>query len=371
MADIVLYRNTMRLCTAYTILILTTLCGTAAADSVDDVVRARMQQDRIPGAVIAIEIDGEVDVRAYGVQSLESGAPMEPDAVFEYSSITKGLTGTALMTLVESGRVDLDESVTTYLTDAPESWSPITVRHSMTHSHGLPEILMVLAQVEVTGRITGEEQLQHLYEHDPLGVPGAQFFYTNTGPFLAGQIIERVTDETYNSFLRKAVFDPAGMKNATTVDDPPDAERVVETYTLRQDAHVPWSLTANVSMADDLAWCGVMGTAEDLVRFAQAFRSHELIQQDTVDDMLDGKLTTSTGSVVGAGWFVREYDRGRAIAHEGHTGTAFVAFLDQPITFVVLTTLTKGNQPPFGADKGHSSRSFLEAVMGARLEQTD
>ena len=102
----------------------------ARADAIDDYIKVEMERRHIPGLALAVARNGKiVKVRGYGVANLEHDVPVTPDTVFELASVTKQFTASAIMLLVEDGKVQLDDPVTWHLLRAPETWKKITVRY--------------------------------------------------------------------------------------------------------------------------------------------------------------------------------------------------------------------------------------------------
>ncbi len=113
--------------------------GFAVPDSLDAFIKRALREQRIPGLALAVARNGTVlALRAYGVADRESGSPVTPETRFELGSVSEQFTAAGILLLVDEGKIDLDASVLTYLPDAPEAWSPITVRHLLTHTFGLP-----------------------------------------------------------------------------------------------------------------------------------------------------------------------------------------------------------------------------------------
>src|SRR2546422_8232866 len=109
--------------------------------SIDDYIKVEMERRHIPGLALAVARNGKiVKVRGYGIANLEHDVPVTPDTVFELASVSKQFTATAIMLLVEAGKVRLDEPILTYLPRGPETWKGITVRHLLTHTSGLPTL---------------------------------------------------------------------------------------------------------------------------------------------------------------------------------------------------------------------------------------
>jgi len=108
------------------------------AGRVDEYVKAEMQRQRIPGVALAVVRNGQVVLaRGYGLANVEHQVPVKPETVFQSGSMGKQFTAAAVLTLVEEGRLALDDKAGKYFPDAPEGWKNITVRHLLTHTAGL------------------------------------------------------------------------------------------------------------------------------------------------------------------------------------------------------------------------------------------
>lgn len=108
------------------------------ADDADDLIRAEMKQKKIPGLSLAVLKHGQIlKSQGYGLANRADATPATPDSVYKIASVSKQFMATGIMVLVQQGRVRVDAPVRTYLTDAPESWNDITVRHLLTHTAGL------------------------------------------------------------------------------------------------------------------------------------------------------------------------------------------------------------------------------------------
>src|SRR5262249_33049986 len=117
--------------------ILLCLCGPAVAqgDKVDAYLRAGMEKRHIPGGSGAVVRDGQVTLaKGYGLANVELSAPAGADTVYELASVTKQFTATAIMMLVEEGKVGLEDPVTKLLPELPSAWSGVTLRHLLTHT---------------------------------------------------------------------------------------------------------------------------------------------------------------------------------------------------------------------------------------------
>ena len=170
----------------------------------------------IPGVALGILESGRVTLRGFGVTSVEDPLPITDHTVFPIASISKTFAATAMMRLVEQGKVDLRAPVRTYLPDfrvQDEAVSrDVTIWNLLTHSSGW--------EGQVSGPDRGEETLKHFVstigELMQLAPPGAAWSYNNAGFSVAGRVIETVTGTSINAAIRDLVFKPLGLTHAGT-----------------------------------------------------------------------------------------------------------------------------------------------------------
>lgn len=183
----------------------------------DGVVPAGLDRAGIAGAAVTIVRDGQVlTSRGYGLADTATGAPVDPErTLFRVGSVAKVFTATAVLQLVEQGRIDLDADVRRHL-DFPlplRFEPPVTMRHLLTHSAGFEE--------RIRGLITLGEGTEDLRDHlatDPpaqVFAPGTTPAYSNYGYGLAGYVVERVSGMPFADYVQRFVLDPAGMSSST------------------------------------------------------------------------------------------------------------------------------------------------------------
>src|SRR5207253_4926212 len=184
----------------------------------DGIMPQQLATDDIAGAVISIVKDGKVIfAKGYGYSNIEKRTPVSPDAtLFRPGSISKLFTWTAVMQLVEQGKLDLDRDINTYLDfKIPEKFGKsITLRNIMTHTPGFEEQIKDLISDEGSPIATLK---QHLTTHIPERIfpPGTTPAYSNYGASLAGYIVERVSGRPFNDYVAESIFKPLGMSHST------------------------------------------------------------------------------------------------------------------------------------------------------------
>ena len=208
------------------------LAGLAAPRSVgelDALIAREVSNSRYPGFAVAIVKDGRtVFSKGYGVSNLTTKTPVTADAPFMIASVSKVVTGTALMQLVQMGKIDLDTDINTYLPFRivnPRAAGAITLRLLATHTSGLVDDLETLTASYAPGdsAISLEDFLKSYYlpggsrysatNNFAATQPGQKFEYTNIGIALSAYLLELRTGASFDAFTRERIFKPLGMSN--------------------------------------------------------------------------------------------------------------------------------------------------------------
>src|SRR6185436_15348616 len=149
--------------------------------------------------------------RAFGQANREWGVANTPDTEFRLGSITKQFTAAAILQLAEQGKLSLDDPVSKYYAAAPPAWAPITIKHLLTHTSGIPSYtgLPTFFSTAQSRTEMKPEEIVALTKDKPLEfAPGARFNYDNTGYVLLGVVIEKVSGQTYAQYLQDHIFGP-------------------------------------------------------------------------------------------------------------------------------------------------------------------
>jgi CubicO group peptidase (beta-lactamase class C family) len=309
---------------------------TAAADRVDDFVKAQMSHRKIPGLVLAIVKDGKpVKHEAYGIANLELNVPVRKDTAFEIGSVTKQFTAAMVLLLVEDGKLSLDDKVTRFFDNAPASWQDITVRHLLTHTSGLRNYTG-LAGFEVTKKLTAQKFVATLGAHSLESKPGEAFKYCNSGYNLAGYIIEKVTGKTYWDVLRARILEPLEMRATTKRDLEPIIPNRADGYELKQGK---W-INRDSDLTDVFAAGAIVSTMGDLLKWNAALDNGRLLSQRSRELMWTGvKLNSGVTYPYGLGWRLDDHNKKRTIWHSGSTSgftASLLRFPEERLAIIVL-----------------------------------
>ncbi|WP_394618002.1 serine hydrolase domain-containing protein [Lentzea sp. JNUCC 0626] len=306
----------------------------------------------IPGAAVGIFHDGREHYLTHGVTSVENPLPVTEDTLFLLGSITKTYTATAIMRLVEQGRVELDAPVRTYvpelrLLDDRE----FTVRQLLNHTSGLDWGTLV-----DTGE--GDDALRrHVDELATLklvGEAGERPSYSQSGFNLAGRIIENVTGQTYEQAMTSLLLEPLGLGNTHFERDAVMTRRFAVGHEKGEVAR-PWRHWRANNPGG-----GIAASVADLLTWARFHLGDgggiDLAAMREPTAVLRG---SNLGDAIGVGWFLREIDGVAAIGHGGSSNGQFAELLIVPsLGFAVVSI---ANQGPDGIP-------FNQAVVRQALE---
>ena len=200
----------------------------ALGDFIDGIMKAHTEDLRIPGAVVTVVKNGKVlYAKGYGMQDIAAGKPVDPaTSLFRIGSTSKLFTWTAVMQLVEQGKLDLDGDVNSYLKTfkiKDAYGKPVRIRDLMTHSAGWEDGALGYLIIEDSAGVEPIATTMEKHQPDRVRPPGALASYSNYGAALAGLIVEQVSGEPFNDYIRKHILEPLDMKYATFQEPVPDA----------------------------------------------------------------------------------------------------------------------------------------------------
>jgi CubicO group peptidase (beta-lactamase class C family) len=239
---------------------------------IDGVMAEQLKSYHIPGATVAVVADGELlFAKGYGYADIEARRPAIADrTLFRPGSVSKVITWTAVMQLVDEGKLDLDADVNEYLTDfkiPPAFGEPITLADCMTHSAGFEDRRVALLKA-------GPDDLKPLGTYLKAGVlarvfpPGEVPAYSNYGTSLGGYIVEVVSSVPFDQYVEENIFEPLGMTRSTFREPVPPA--------LEEDLAVGYTFEGGAFQAQDFEWLqeypagSMSATATDMARFMLA-----------------------------------------------------------------------------------------------------
>jgi CubicO group peptidase (beta-lactamase class C family) len=212
-------RKTNRLWLCIAVFLLASQHAAIAQDhaaKIQEVLALAHKYRQFNGTALVAENGKVIYKGAFGPANIEWDIPNTPDTKFRLGSITKQFTATVILQLVEQGKIKLDAKLTDYLPEyRKDTGDKVTIHHLLTHTSGIPSYTSQPGFFENVSRnpYKVDEFVKKYASDDFEFQPGSKYTYNNSGYFLLGAIIERVTGKTYEQVLQANIFDPAGMKN--------------------------------------------------------------------------------------------------------------------------------------------------------------
>jgi len=328
---------------------------TVSLDSrVDAYVTSQLKEQRVPGIELGVMRDGHiVKARGYGLADVELDVPVTPETVFQMGSVGKQFTATAVMMLVQDGKVGFDDTITKYFPEGPAAWHDITVRELLTHTSGIPdygaeENTMSKGVIDFRKDYT-EDELVRIFAALPLDFPpGSKWSYSNTGYVLLGVLIHRVTGQFYGDVLQERIFKPLGM-SATRIISEADiiphrssGYRLVDGVLKNQE----WVAPSLNTTADGALYSNV----RDMGKWDAALYTARLLPPAALAAMWTPvRLNDGTTHPYGFGWEVTSVNGHRVVRHDGawQGFTMSIArYVDDRLTVIVFTNLDEDHSHP-------------------------
>lgn len=314
----------------------------AQAKQIDETVAA-FARDRLPGAVVLVARNGETVFRkAYGWSDIDRRQPMDPAVQMPIGSLTKQFTATAIMLLMEEGKLALGDSAALYLLDFAPQLKDVSIEQLLSHTSGVPDYTK-------SWRMWLPEFSNDISLHDLLGrirgksldfAPGSRYEYSNSNYVLLGAIIEKVSGQSYGKFVEQRIFVPLDMRNTAYGGFERAAAMRARGYEADDGK---FSAPRSVSTSLVYAAGGVVSSADDLARWDVAVSGGKLLKASSWQRV----FTAVPPSRYGYGWSIGQL---QGVAEYSHGGsiygyTSFVARLPEQGLYVAVLANASGDAP--------------------------
>lgn len=330
------------------------------ATPVSEYVKVEMERQHIPGLSLLVAKGGNVVfANGFGLANVELQVPVKPETIFQSGSVGKQFTATAVMMLVEEGKVGLDDPLTRYFKDSPRSWNDVTVRELLSHTAGFGDYPK---DFDFRKDWT-ESELLKLVEGIPLAyAPGTKWQYSNLGYLTLGILIHRVTGEFYGDFLQQRIFRPLDMNSTRIISEADIVQNRAAGYRLVKGElkNQEWVAPMINTTADGSLYFSTL----DLANWDAALYTGKLLKKSSLDQMWTvAKLKNGQPNKgnYGFGWFIDDRHGHRCIHHDGAWQgfqTAIDRYVDDQLTVIALANLA-GAQP--GKITQHVAEMYLAA----------
>jgi D-alanyl-D-alanine carboxypeptidase len=295
-----------------------------------------------PGAAVLVERNGQVLLRkGYGMANVELGVPIAPEMVFRLGSITKQFTAVAILKLAEAGKLRLDDDITRYLPDFPTHGQKITLEHLLTHTSGIKSYTSLPAWRKVIREDRTPQQMVDLFKDEPADfAPGEKWLYDNSGYFLLGMVIEKVTGKSYAAALADMLFTPLGLTHTVYGTDAPLLPGRVAGY---EGGPGHYRNADYLSMTQPYAAGALLSTVDDLARWERALFSGTLVRPDLLARMTTPyRLKNGKSTGYGYGLGIWTFEGHRVIEHGGGINGFTTELLRLPEDGIVVVVLSNG-----------------------------
>ncbi|MDO6447968.1 serine hydrolase domain-containing protein [Oceanobacillus profundus] len=330
-------------------------------DDLDDEIEEALADRVMPGAVVLIARDGEiVKHQAYGYAArytddqfteMDEPVSMQEDTIFDVASISKLFTATAIMQLWDQGAFELDDPVYWYIPEfAAQGKEDVTIRHLLTHTSGFrPSTTEPIHEMEGT-----REELLDFVLNEPLqNPPGTAYVYSDVDYITLGVLIERVSGERQDDFVREFITEPLNMSD-TMYDPSADLQ-----HRIAATEYQPWTNRGIVwgSVHDEKAWAldgvaghaGVFSSASDLAVFAEMmlnkgnYEGTQILTEEAFEQINTNWNEAFPGQDQGIGWelnqewYMDDLAEFNTMGHTGYTGTSIVVSPNKESVTILLT----------------------------------
>ena len=309
------------------------------AKATDSIADAVLRRGRVASMSIAVVRGRDTLVmKGYGLADIENEVPAAPQTVYRIGSVTKQFTSVAVMQLIEQGKLSLDDEVTKYVPSAPTHGRRILIRHLLNHTSGIPSYTDVGGSFGRVMRLDlPHDSLLATIRDDSLQFePGSHFYYNNTGYFLLGMVIERVTGKRYGDYLRDVLFTPNALASTVYCSEAPIIKHRARGY----NGGATMMNADYISMDLPFAAGSLCSTIGDLVAWTRLLHSGKLVNASSFTTMTTPvKLSSGRPMSYGFGLSIDTLGSHRRVHHGGGIN-GFISELahypDDSLTVVVL-----------------------------------
>ena len=326
------------------LLLLLPTISFAQIDSTDIIVKQMMEKQKIVGLSLAVIKNGkQVINKGYGLANVELKVPVNSETVIRIGSVSKQFFTTAIMKLMQEGKLSIEDSVHKFFPDAPESWRPITIKNLMSHTSGLQREGPAYDNYKIQPDINIIRSAYSL----PLNFKtGEKYEYCNLAYFMLADIISQVSGMPWQDYIKEKLFLPAGMNKSYLTDFYTIIPNRANGYMHKRDSLV--NATAMLAIRPS---GGFLSTSSDLIKWEQAMREEKnILTKENWEQLWQPFIKTSAKETskeyYGFGWVIDEYKGHKLIVHSGANigfRSVFARFVNDGLSIIILTNTDEAN----------------------------
>ena len=335
-----------------------------------------MRQEQVPGLAIGVIQGGQlVYAHGFGVKNLaHDHDPVTPRSLFHMASITKTFVATSIMQLVEGGKINLDAPVVQYLPYfrlADDRYPTITVRQMVTHTSGMPDVEDYEWDKPQYDDGALERYVRSVSNQKLIFAPGTDFRYSNMAFEVLGDLISKVSGESFDDYVQQQILTPLKMKDSTLLIKKTSPGLMTWGHERDLSGHVfPSKVYPYNRMHSPSS--NLHSNVEDMARWALANLNHgeldgrRILKEQTYDIMWKPAHKLSDGRAVGISWFLGEY-RGQATVSHGGGDTGYATFL-MLLPEKKMAVVLMANCDWLGDARAQIAHAALDVALGLKPE---
>lgn len=322
--------------------------------------------------VILVATEGKIRYhRAFGFRDFQNKLSLDTTYIFELASVSKQFTSMVIMMLKEEGKLNYDDSLSSYIPGLP--YKGITIRHLLTHTSGLPDYQAVMDEHWDKSKVaSNNDNIEYLIKYHPRSsfAPGEKFEYSNTGYMLLASVAEKASGKDFIQFCRERIFTPLQMTSTDirTKDEKSSLKNFAPGYIYVEEKHryVPADSFPEFNYT---IWLGnrkgpgrISSTSIDLLKWDRALYGETLIKQTTLQEAFSPmKLNSGVLSNYGFGWMiVPSTDAGKVVFHTGGNPGYMTEILRDVGTDKTIIVLSNNASEKIGAIVSFIQKTLAE-----------
>ncbi|MEJ8844545.1 serine hydrolase domain-containing protein [Lacibacter sp. H375] len=327
----------MRSIIFFILLVVSLVTNAQQLDEIDKFVSKQVQDQKITGLSIGIIVNGRIVMtKGYGLANVEHKIPASQNTVYKIGSLSKQVVAAGIMTMIQSGKIKLTDTVTKYFKDAPATWGNITIRHLLNHTSGLvresPAFQPMLLQHDTV-------LIKAAYKMPLVFATGTKWQYCNLGYFMLADIIRQVSGKTFSQFMQEDIFSKQGLNI-----QPTSTKMIVPE---RADGYVLAGKDTLYNATDYVAFRpsgAFMSSITDMLKWEMLMQDAQVLSKQSWQQMWTDTVRTDVVvpkiDYYGYGWRVTTFKNRLLVNHGGSLPgfrSIYYRFPADKTAFIILT----------------------------------
>jgi len=307
----------------YLIFVLFLSCQVALSQKlnakIDKLILAELKDKNAPGGVFMVAKNGKpIYKKAFGKANLELNTDLQTDYVFQLGSMTKQFTAIAILILEEQGKLNVHDAVSKYIPDYPLG-DKITIHHLLTHTSGIKDFTKMKSLKEIAQKEMTPQMMVDFFKNEPAEfASGEKFEYNNSGYVLLGYIIELISKEKYEDFIKKYIFQKVGMNQSQYASDRKIVLKRADGYHKKETEYVNKTI---INFSVPFSSGALMSNLDDMLKWQNALNQNVLLNAESTKKAFSKyKLNNGEEFSYGYGWHLRDIN---GIPTREHGGSIF------------------------------------------------